>query len=165
MASGVKTLFACALCSCPISISAPKAARPMQLLDFLKALRCRHDLSRRRHRRRVAAEIGLVLAAGPQRRGAEAPAQGAEGHARSSTCPATTTSSCATISASISAASSWPTTPCTRRPTASAISSSTATSSTSWSATPAGSRFSATAPIRRRSSSTPISTSCGAGSG
>ena len=61
------------------------------------SLRCRHHLSRRRHRRRMAAEIGLVLAAGPQRRGAEAPAQGRARARASSTCRAITTSSCATI--------------------------------------------------------------------
>ena len=62
--------------------------------------RCRHHLSGRRHRRRLAAEQRLVLAAGAQRRRPEAPAQGAARAPASSICRAITTNSCATISAS-----------------------------------------------------------------
>ena len=52
------------------------------LLDFLQQERERDALPGRRHRRRLAAEALVVLAAGAQRRGAEDPAQGAQGHAR-----------------------------------------------------------------------------------
>jgi metallophosphoesterase superfamily enzyme len=50
------------------------------LLDFLKHHGQRVPLPGRRHHRRLAAAQALVLAAGPQRRGAEAAAQGAQGH-------------------------------------------------------------------------------------
>jgi hypothetical protein len=43
---------------------------------------CRDAVPGGRHHRRLAAAPQLVLAAGPQRRGAEAAAQGAQGHAR-----------------------------------------------------------------------------------
>ena len=42
-----------------------KGCQADALLEFLKALRCGHHLSGRRHRRWMEAEIGLVLAAGP----------------------------------------------------------------------------------------------------
>ncbi|MGC4005473.1 MAG: hypothetical protein QM811_21090 [Pirellulales bacterium] len=58
---------------------------------------------------------------------------------QSSICRAITTSSCATITARISAASRWSRTSSTKAWTAGAISSSMATSSTSWCRTRAGS--------------------------
>ena len=75
----------------PTSISAPRLQGRF-LLDFLK-----HNESDTLY---LVGDIidgwrlrkGLVLAAGAQRRGAEAAAQGAQGHAGRSTCPATTTS-------------------------------------------------------------------------
>ena len=76
----------------------------------------------------------------------------------SSTSPATTTSSCATSTARISAASRWPRTPSMSRRTAAVSSSFTAICSTSSSAMRAGSRCSATTPTTSRSRSTPGST-------
>ena len=70
-----------ARCSSPMCISARKGCQADRLLDFLRYHDADTDLSGRRHRRRLAAQVGLVLAAGPQRRGAEAPAQGAQGRA------------------------------------------------------------------------------------
>ena len=67
--------------------------------------RSRDDLSGRRHGGWLAAAIELVLAAVAQRRGAEAVAQGAQGHAHRLRARATTTNSCATTTAPISAAS------------------------------------------------------------
>ena len=52
------------------------------LLDFLKWNDADTLYPGRRHPRRLATAQGLALAAGAQRRGPEAPAQGAQGHAR-----------------------------------------------------------------------------------
>ena len=108
------------------------------LLDFLKHIECDDALPGRRHHRRLAAEARLVLAAGAQRRGAEAAAQGAQGHARHLRPGQPRRVRCATSSAMRSAASTWSTRRSTSPPTAGGCWSCTATSSTASSSTRAG---------------------------
>ena len=72
---------ACARPGSPICTWARPAARRRPLLDFLRHRGLRDAVPGRRHHRRLAAEAAVVLAAVAQRRGAEAAAQGAQGHA------------------------------------------------------------------------------------
>ena len=94
--------------------------------------RRRDDLPGRRHRRRLGAQVRLVLAAAAQRRGAEAAAQGAQGRAHHLRAGQSRRVPARLSTARISAASRWSRTRCTTAPTGGAISSPMATSSISW---------------------------------
>ena len=116
--------------------------------------RRRDHLPGRRHRRRLAAAADLALAADRTMTSSRSCCARRARARASPTSPATTTSSCGISRARISAASSLPTGPSTRRPTARASWSSMATSSTPSSTMYAGWPISATAPTTSPSSST-----------
>ena len=117
-----------------------------------------YDILGRRHHRRLAAALGLVLAAGAQRRRAEAPAQGAARRTNGLRPRQPRRVRAPVLRPDLRRHRDQAADRSIPPPTASAISSSTATSSTSSSVTRSGSPISATGPTPRRCSSTPIST-------